>query len=734
MLSLRVGQTLVRLIRAYASAQQSKRYSSWLGLALVISLAAGAGVTLARLGNTSARSENTSERPGSPQSPASAPFVAHPSFAHFVTATSPLTLSDVSMQSVTSVPAASFEEVPVAPGSIVAAFGSPLATQRLTASDDDLTKPGVQLPKLLGGTWVEVNGQRAELFFVSQLQVNYVMPDTTASGVASIVIRSGDGTISNGTVQTAQASPAIFTANSDGGGVPAANLLRIKSGVLQPYETLSQFIPNPDPTKPGRFVTKPIDLGPEGEDVYLILYLTGVRRAAPGSVRVLINGDAREPLYSGPAPDFVGLDQINVLIPRDLPTRGNVNVSVTAGGSSSNLVEIELAGNNGVTPPQVSGFGGAQALAGKEMIINGSGFSADAAKNIVRIAGLVAEVKRATPTQLTVMVPFGVKEGPVRVTTPSGEGVSANILPVRTSISGVVENTARQPLANVIVLVRTPNGPISQPTNADGHFVLPDVPEGTHLFEANGKSLNVDPPYPLFTSKISVEARRDNAFPNPIPLQQATGSSGFVGSESSFGGGGSQGLRGVRRKFGPDPVTIEEVDPDDPSRTYILKIQGSTTAKFPDNSMSGEIFLTHLKDARTPVALPFGVFSSSIVQITQFGVELDPGAKLIFPNKDNIPAGAPVALFRYDQKEGKFVQDSAQVSVSADGKWIETEQGAIKTTTYYFAAVPRDTTTTITGRVFEENGRTPVARAVARVRGREAFTDGTGSYVLRYVA
>src|SRR6185503_21250443 len=53
---------------------------------------------------------------------------------------------------VTTVPAASFESVPVAPDAIAAAFGTQLATQFVVASS-------VPLPTTLGGTTVEINGR-----------------------------------------------------------------------------------------------------------------------------------------------------------------------------------------------------------------------------------------------------------------------------------------------------------------------------------------------------------------------------------------------------------------------------------------------------------------------------------------------------------------------------------------------------------------------------------------------
>ncbi|MGH9851164.1 MAG: hypothetical protein ACREBD_15105, partial [Blastocatellia bacterium] len=54
-----------------------------------------------------------------------------------------------------TVSAASFEDVAVAPEAIVAAFGSQLATQTVTAVDADADTPGIQLPTELSGVSVE---------------------------------------------------------------------------------------------------------------------------------------------------------------------------------------------------------------------------------------------------------------------------------------------------------------------------------------------------------------------------------------------------------------------------------------------------------------------------------------------------------------------------------------------------------------------------------------------------
>jgi uncharacterized protein (TIGR03437 family) len=625
---------------------------------------------------------------------------------------------------VSTVPAASFEPVPLAPASIAAAFGGQLATQTLVASDADPNQPGIQLPTQLAGTTVEVNGRRAGLFFVSPGQVNFAVPAAIESGPANLVARSGDGTVSNGSMMIAQVGPSIFTANINGRGVPAATLLRVRANGTQVFEPVSQLN-----QAMGSFTTRPIDLGPQGERVFLILFLTGIAGAQDAngdgnlneSIRVLVGGATMTPAFAGRQPDFVGLDQLNIELPRTLIGRGLVSLTITAPGfGSSNPVDIEIAGTTGGTPPQITSFSVPSALAGQEVTINGGGFSTNATDNIVRIAGTDAAVMSATPNQLRVVVPFGVQSGPVYVRTPQGESISSTALPIRTSISGLVENTARQPLPGVTVRITGVN--LSTTTNPDGAFILPDAPPGVQFVEVDGRAMGTNPPYPRVTLKVSTQSNRDNQLTRPVALQQATGAGATIGTGSPAIGEESQaGNADLQQQ---QPIVIKTGD-------FQLDVPGNSAVAFPDGSLRGNIFLTPLLNGRTPVNLPFGYFSASVVQITPFNIRIATGAKLSFPNTEAIPAGTKVDIFRYDSTEGTFIREPEAALVTPDGRRIETAPGTVKLTNFYFAAVLRPTTTII-GRVLEKDGR-PVSKALVRFNGQEAFTDGAGSYTLRFV-
>ncbi|HWQ32313.1 MAG TPA: hypothetical protein VNQ79_05475 [Blastocatellia bacterium] len=235
----------------------------------------------------------------------------------------------------TSVSAASYNRSGLAAESIAAAFGSNLATTTEAAA-------GLPLPTELAGTRVLVRDSAgverlAPLFFVSPQQINYQLPPGTAAGTAVITITSGDGTVSSGTEQIATVAPGLFAANSDGQGVAAAYAVRVRNGT----QTVEQVFEFSDAQK--KFVFKPLDLGPAGDTVVLVLFGTGIRgRSAQSAVSCQIGGANAEVQYASVAPGFIGLDQVNAVIPRSLTGRGEVDVALTADGRASNAVRISL--------------------------------------------------------------------------------------------------------------------------------------------------------------------------------------------------------------------------------------------------------------------------------------------------------------------------------------------------------------------------------------------------------
>lgn len=443
--------------------------------------------------------------------------------------------ADVNSTPVTIVSAASYENAAVTPGSIVSAFGTKLATATANATDIDLSTPAIDLPTNLSGTTVQVNGQFAGILFVSPLQVNFLIPVGTMQGSAAIKITAGDGTESNGTVEVAQVRPSIFTFNSNGQGVLAAEVVRVKANDSQTRESLAQY---DEVTK--QFVAKPLDLGPEGERVFLEIYLTGIRGALDGNgdgnlnenVWVLLGGRILTPSYAGRQPYFAGLDQVNLELPRSLIGSGKINLSIHArvGGTpgarsipgyTSNPVQLEIAlPSNSGTSPTITNFSVGTVNAGQLIVIEGNGFAQNAAENLVTIGGARASVEAASSSQLSIRVPYGASTGRVRVKTSQGEGTSVNNLNIRTSVSGFVETSHSTlsnhsfgllpaPLRNFTVKVVGTN--ISTITTKEGVFTLQDVPEGPATIEVDPTTSAAAWAFPkTYQRQINVIAGRNN--------------------------------------------------------------------------------------------------------------------------------------------------------------------------------------------------------------------------------
>ncbi len=219
---------------------------------------------------------------------------------------------------------------------IVTAFGAGLATATQVATS-------TPLPVTLAGTGVKVRDSTgverdAPLFFVSPTQINYLIPAGTANGLSSITITSSDGSRSVGSSQISTVAPGLFTANASGQGIAAAVALRVKANGAQSFEPVVQF----DPAQ-SQLVAVPIDLGPETDQVFLILYGTGVRnRSSLAMASAKLGGTDASVIFAGAQGDFVGLDQVNVRLPRSLMGRGVVDVVLMADGKVANTVKVRI--------------------------------------------------------------------------------------------------------------------------------------------------------------------------------------------------------------------------------------------------------------------------------------------------------------------------------------------------------------------------------------------------------
>ncbi|MFM8394154.1 MAG: N-acetylmuramoyl-L-alanine amidase, partial [Acidobacteriota bacterium] len=242
---------------------------------------------------------------------------------------------------VTSVSAASYGAAGVAPQSILAAFGANLADGAAAA----LTLP---LPERLGGVTVRVIDNLnqeivAPLFYVSPSQINLLLPPGLASGPATILVENG-AAVAAGSLAIEPLAPALFTANSDGRGAPAALLFRLRADGSSAYEPVSRY---DDVLR--QYLPRQIEFGSASDQLFLVAFGTGMRSSTTlgslGNVEARLGQTSLPVSFLGPAPGFVGIEQINIPLPaslRELAGRGETVFQIIIAGRATNPVTLSF--------------------------------------------------------------------------------------------------------------------------------------------------------------------------------------------------------------------------------------------------------------------------------------------------------------------------------------------------------------------------------------------------------
>jgi uncharacterized protein (TIGR03437 family) len=209
----------------------------------------------------------------------------------------------------------------IAPGALIAIFGTNLATSTAQFS----TAP---LPMSLGTTSVSINGTQVPLLYVSAGQVNAQVPYETKAGTAKLVVTSNGVPSTAVNFEVTATGPGVFT--QDNKHLLALNLA---DGTLNGAQT---------PARPGQYVTAYLT----GQGVVDPPVTTGdVAPASPLSmpvavVQIKIGGQTADIQFAGMAPGFVGLMQMNVLIP-DVPP-GDQSFDVSIGGVAAATTTISI--------------------------------------------------------------------------------------------------------------------------------------------------------------------------------------------------------------------------------------------------------------------------------------------------------------------------------------------------------------------------------------------------------
>jgi uncharacterized protein (TIGR03437 family) len=213
----------------------------------------------------------------------------------------------------------------IAPGTLIAIYGTNLAAGTAQFS-------AAPLPVLLGGTSVSINGTPVPLLYASPGQVNAQVPYETKVGTAKLIVTSTGVSSAAVNFEVAATGPGIFT-QQPGTHVLALNLA---DGTLNASQT---------PARPGQYITAYLT----GQGAVNPPVTTG--DVAPSSppfpvpvapVVVKIGGQIASVPFAGLAPGFIGLLQMNVLIPDAAPT-GEQSFDVSIGGVAAASAVISIA-------------------------------------------------------------------------------------------------------------------------------------------------------------------------------------------------------------------------------------------------------------------------------------------------------------------------------------------------------------------------------------------------------
>jgi uncharacterized protein (TIGR03437 family) len=261
---------------------------------------------------------------------------------------------------------ASFSQdaAPIAPGSIATAYGSGFPAQLSLNSAATLltdTFPP-HLPTTISDVTLKINGTLVPLFFAGAgaaigqaagaFQVNFQVPLEIEPGVAKVEVLYKGAVATTGTITVSRSAPGVFSLGASGKGQAAA---------LNSDGSL-----NGDPAKPVVPGTAP---KPTAAGGIVIVYATGAgavlkdyssgRLAAPpsgqaavcdGSVLyatmatpvVTIGGKSAEVLFSGLAPCYVGLWQLNIRVPADLVPGLETPMAITLDQQTSNATTVAI--------------------------------------------------------------------------------------------------------------------------------------------------------------------------------------------------------------------------------------------------------------------------------------------------------------------------------------------------------------------------------------------------------
>jgi hypothetical protein len=256
---------------------------------------------------------------------------------------------------------------------------------------------------------------------------------------------------------------------------------------------------------------------------------------------------------------------------------------------------------------------------------------------------------------VTLSLEGGINNNVVHATFEGLEGLPAAFTasglvpgdPAATSFSGVVLDNGHTPIPGTIVTI--PGTPLSATTDAEGQFLLLNVPVGhIHLRINPATSPRPEKFPPLEFETVTVAGQR-NVLGQPILIPAINPNCTVVG--------------------GPQDVTVPMLGVPGLNLTVFAN---SVTAR--DGSHTACITISQVHLDKVPMAPPSGtIFMPPAWTVQPAGTHFNPPARITIPN-DGMPAGRMIDIFQFDHDLNQFI-NVGKGTTTEDGLMIVSDPG-----------------------------------------------------------
>jgi uncharacterized protein (TIGR03437 family) len=211
---------------------------------------------------------------------------------------------------------------PVAPGSLISLYGTNMSPVNIATNE-------IPLPTALADSCLTVNGLPIPLIFTSPTQMNAQLP-FQAVGNVTLIVRTPGGVSDNYNLVIQSTAPGVFQAAVTGYDTLIPTVVRVDNQII---------VTTSNPVHRGDTLT---------------IYLTGLGQTSPAvsagmaapsnplatavvTPSVNLGGVQLPVSYAGLSPGEVGVYQINVTVPRDVPAGLSVRLNIIQGSGSTSV-------------------------------------------------------------------------------------------------------------------------------------------------------------------------------------------------------------------------------------------------------------------------------------------------------------------------------------------------------------------------------------------------------------